>query len=179
MPLELGIAQIYNPDDLGLVSPRLTGAELRAYCVPGSQHEVVFKNKIVLGFSKQMARPISPEEMGRQAQAAIQLVRRCAAHATRDLASIDAGPRWSPDGMSFWAIAKLHHGLPELARQGLAAVTKKLGRPPAGWSEFRANLSGVKLEANVEKYREDFTRILDNAQACASAIRTDGSATTS
>lgn len=173
MPLELGISQIYNPDDLGLVDPRLTGAELRACCVPGDQHEILWKGKIVRGFSKQMARPITPQEMNRQAEAAVRLVRRCAAHATRDLASIDAGPRWSPDGTSFWAIVKLQHGLPELSRQGLPAVTKKLGRPPASWSEFRAGLAGVKLGPNVEKYRDDFARILDNAEACASAIRRD------
>lgn len=175
-PLELGIAQLYNPDDLGLLDPRLTGAELRACCVPGSQHEILWKGKIVRGFSKQMARPITPEEMDRQAQAAVQLVRRCVARATRDLASIDAGPRWSPDGPGFWAVVKLQHGLPELAHQGLAAVTRKLGRPPASWSEFRANLSDVRLGPNVERYREDFARILNNAEACASAIRTEGSA---
>ena len=33
-PRELGIAQLHNPDDLRRVG--VTGAELRAYCVPGT-----------------------------------------------------------------------------------------------------------------------------------------------
>jgi hypothetical protein len=169
-PLELGIAQLYNPDDLGLADPPLTGAELRAYCVPGDQHEISYRGRIVRGFSGRMSRPMTPDEMGRQAESAIGLVRRCAASAARDLASIDAGPQWAPDRRGFWAIAKLQHGLPDLSHQGLPAVTQKLGRPPASWREFRDTLGAVTMRPNVEKYRADFPRILDNAEACAASF---------
>ncbi len=139
--------------------------------MPGDQHEIIWKGKVIRGFSKAMLRPMTPHEMRRQADATIRLIARCMTSATRDLVGVGAGSAWSPSGRSYWTLVKLQHGLPAISRQGLPAVTAKLGRPPADWSEFTRTLGDVRLDPDVEaKYRADFPRILENAQRCASVI---------
>ncbi len=171
-PLEMGIAQLYNPNDLqdfGVTAP-----ELRAYCVPGDQHEVRIPMhdgtvKIVRGFSGRMARPITVDEMVVQVNAMVALIARSMREAARDLLAVHAGSSWSPVRRDYWAMVKLQHGLPELSREGLPAVTKKLGRPPASWSEFRTNVVQVPL-THAESYRSSFPIILRNAEETASAF---------
>jgi len=171
MPLEMGVAQLYNPDDLDLISPKLTGTELRAYCVPGDQHSILYKGKVIKGFSQALTRRLRPDEIRRQADAMVALIARSMRSATSDLASIGAGPGWSPSGRDYWRLVKLQHGLPILSRQGLPKVKKLLGRPPASWSEFKSALDRVKFDPDIErKYRSEFPRILLNAETCASVI---------
>ncbi len=168
-PLEMGIAQFYNPDDLQRL--HLTGAELRDYCVPGDQHDTVYHGKAILGFSQLMNRPITPAEMQKQANGCVELIVRSMASASNDLSVIGAGPMWSPAHQDFWALTKLQHGLPVLSRQGLPLVRHLLGRAPAGWVEFRDSLGKVKFSDVIEtRYRNDFARILENAESCASAF---------
>lgn len=169
-PKEMGIAQFFNPDDLRDFG--MTGAGLRAYCVPGDQHEVLFKGKLVRGFSSELSRPLTDGEMDEQARGTIDLVNRCRRSARRQLADVGAGPAWSEAHQDFWALVKLQHGLPELSTQGLPAVRKLLGRPPRDWAEFVASIPKVKLGDKVEaKYRHLFPSILDNATRCASAFQ--------
>lgn len=167
-PREVGIAQFYNPDDLTRAGT--AGSALRAYCVPGDQHVVRYKGKVVRGFSQAMIRALTPAEMAQQATMTIGLVSDSARDATRDLAAVHAGAGWGRSRRDFWTLVKLRHGLPGLSRSGLAAVTKRLGRPPSGWREFRANLALVQLDPKTEAYRGEFDRILDNAEQCASVF---------
>jgi hypothetical protein len=171
-PREMGIAQFYNPDDL--VRLHVTGAALRAYCVPGDQHEVTYKGKVVRGFSKALLRPISPAEMAQQADMTIGLITRAAGDAQKDLSAIHAGPAWDRTRRDFWALVKLQHGLPGISRSGLPRVTQKLGRPPQNWKEFRNTLPSVTLDRNTEKYHAGFVSILDNAEKCASVFSEQG-----
>lgn len=166
-PLEMGIAQLYNPDDLGVVDPRLTGAELRACCVPGDQHETVYKGRRVRGFSGRMARPMTPAEIQRQAEGTVGLIARCVQSATRDLVDVDAGPGWSLSDRGFWALVKLRHALPAVVAVGLPAVASRLGRPPKSWSEFVTQCRRVKFPADVVG-RLEFA--LSNATRCASVV---------
>jgi hypothetical protein len=169
LPLEMGIGQFYNPDDLQRL--HLTGVELRAYCVPGDQHETVYKGKVIRGFSQLMSRPITLPEMQKQANGTVELIVRSMASASRDLGSVGAGPSWSPGHRAFWALTKLQHGLPALSRQGLPLVKGLLGRSPSSWSEFADALAKVKFSNEIEiKHRADFPRILDNAWECSSAF---------
>lgn len=167
-PREMGIAQFYNPDDLQRA--HVTGAALRACCVPGNQHQVMYRGRIVRGFSRALARPISASEMAEQAQMTIGLVSHCVQSATRDLIAIHAGPAWSRGRRDFWTLVKLQHGLPGLSSSGLPRVTQKLGRPPASWREFRDAIAGVTLDPGTEKYRAEFPKIFDNAEKCARAF---------
>jgi hypothetical protein len=168
-PRELGIAQLYNPDDLARF--RVTGAQLRAYCVPGDQHEIHYRGRVVRGFSQELSRPLTAEEIQTQADLLVGLIHFCMGSANRDLRAVDAGAAWGPLTRSYWALVKLQHGLPGLSRSGLSAVHRRLGRAPRDWSEFRASLAQVTLDGNTEKYRGDFGPILDNAERCASVIR--------
>ncbi len=126
-PKEMGIAQFFNAHDLK--SLRLSTSELRAYCVPGDQHEVTVRDrdgrpKKIRGFSQQQSRPLTPAEMQQQADATVGLIERSMREATEDLRKIGAGAGWSPRRRSYWALVKLQHGLPDLSRSGLAIVTK-------------------------------------------------------
>lgn len=168
-PKEIGIAQFYNPDDLDALG--LTGSELRAYCVPGDQHPTVYKNKRVIGFSQDMTRAMTPAEIARQADATVALIRRSMASATRDLTAAHAGAAWSPRHRDYWAVVKLQHGLPQISRLGFAAAARMLGRPPAGWAEFRRAVDRIKLDPeNEKKYREYIPAIMENAERCADAF---------
>jgi hypothetical protein len=148
-PRELGIAQLHNPDDLRAVG--VASSELRAYCVPGTGV---------------LARPLTLPEMSTQAVAAVGLIANCMAAADLDLAAV--GARWT--GRDYWTLVKLRHGLPGLARSGLLAVTRLLGRAPESWREFRAALGQVTLDRETMRYRGRFAAILDNAERCASVL---------
>jgi len=170
-PKEMGIAQLYNPDDLQRFGA--TGAELRAYCVPGDQHDVVYKGKTIKGFSQALARPLTAAEMQRQADLAVDLMSSSMIAATHDLTSIQASSAWSPSTRNYWALVKLQHGLPALSREGLPRVAAFLKRPPSSFKEFRTLIENgsVKLDDETEKeYRADYARVFDNAEECASAF---------
>ncbi len=167
-PLELGIAQAYNPDDLQLLG--VTGTQLRAYCVPGDRHSITYKGKTVQGFSSALLRPLTAEEMQVQADAAVSLITRCMSTATRDLMGVNAGAGWSPSTRNYWTLVKLQHALPGLSRSGLPAVARRLGRAPRSWLEFRTGLDVVQLDRGTEQYRREFPRLLNNAEQCASVF---------
>jgi hypothetical protein len=71
-PKEMGIAQFYNPDDLQRIG--LSSRELRAYCIPGDQHKVMFHDRLVRGFSSQLRRALTSAEMQTQAVGTIRLI---------------------------------------------------------------------------------------------------------
>ena len=130
-PREIGISQLYNPDDLARFG--VTGAQLRAYCVPGDDHAIVYKGRTVRGFSSALLRPLTAAEMQQQADATIDLIARCMVMATRDLVAVHADAAWSPSTRNYWTLVKLQHGLPGLSHAGLrAGVHRPLRRARAG-----------------------------------------------
>lgn len=171
-PRELGIGQFYNPDDLQFL--KLTGSQLRAYCVPGSNHQQMYKGKMVTGFSQELSRPLTDAEIQAQADGLIGLIKKSMTAATHDLHTINAGALWSPNKRSYWALVKLQHGLPDLSRSGLPLVTKLLGRPPKNWSELRDNIPKCTYSETTEGYRSEFPAILDNAEKCSMAFVEQG-----
>jgi len=154
-PRELGIAQFYNPDDL--IRIKLTGNQLRAYCIPETQ---------------KLSRPLTAEEMRQQAQATIDLILYCRQRAIRDLQEI--GASWDRKGRDFYALIKLQHGLPIVPKKGLPVVTKLLGRPPNSFAEFATNMDRVNLGEAAEKYRHLFSRVLANAVKTSTVVTTKG-----
>ena len=169
-PREMGIGQFYNPDDLQRL--KLTGAQLRAYCVPGDDHEVVFRGKKIRGFSNKMTRPLTPAEMLDQARGQVDLISASMRDATRALTSIGAGAAWSRTRKDFWRMVKLAHGMPALLSEGLPRINAKLGRPPRDWVEFKQMLDQVVLGARAEEKRRQglVAAALDNAERCASVF---------
>lgn len=150
-PKELGIVQLYNPDDL--IKLKATGAELRAYCVPGTQR---------------VSRVLTPAEMLRQAQLAIDLIVSCRKSAAADLLKV--GATWDSQSRDFYNLIKLQHGLPGISRSGIPATSKFLGHAPRDWVEFRQTLSKVKLDPGTEAYRFQFDGILNNAEKTGAVV---------
>lgn len=167
-PREIGIAQLYNPDDLQKLG--VTAPQLRAYCEAGDQHETTYKGRKVRGFSQRLSRPLTEAEIDVQARTLVDKIREATRTADRDLAAVRSGRGWSPDRQGYWALVKLQHAFPELSHQGLPAVAKRLGRAPADWREFRAQIDRVRLSSAIERSRAEFPHYLDNAQKCASAF---------
>lgn len=165
-PREMGIAQLYNPDDLSVVTPALTGAELRAYCVPGDWHPIMYKKKVIKGFSQDLLRPLTPAEIQRQADGAVGLIARSDRITAAQLGAVNAsGPAWSRTQRGYWALVKMQHGYPVLASHGLPAVARILGRAPRDWREFVATLPRAQ-----PGYAAIIPVIVSNAERCASAV---------
>lgn len=157
-PREIGIAQLFSPDDFQAL--KIKPASFRAYCAPERNGE----------FPQDVIRPLTLDEIHQQAIAAIGKIQLDRARAQRQLRNIQAGPQWAPDRADFWKVVKLQHGIPGIASSGLPAVTRKLGRPPIDWGEFRRTLANVKLDAGTEAYRSEFNRTLNAAENTASEI---------
>lgn len=149
-PREMGIAQLYNPDDLKRFG--VTGKELRAYCVPGTQ---------------KLSRPLTPEEIGRQVRLAIELMKHSARQSAHYLT--DAGIHWSTTGKDYWRAVKLWHALPVIPKYGFVSVSRKLGHPPATWTEFRRGYEAVNPRARYNplkdrRNQDGYWRALQNAE---------------
>ena len=124
-PREIGLGQLYNPDDfklLKLTERGITPTTLRSYCVPGTQRR---------------SRALTDEEMEQQVRhAVLDLIQRCMGEADRTVARF--GLQWSP--RDYWTLVKSFHAMPVISDNGMPAVAKKIGRAPRSWSEFREAL---------------------------------------
>jgi hypothetical protein len=66
------------------------------------------------------------------------------------------GADWGSSG-SYWTLVKLFHGAPAVAKEGMVAVSKYLGRAPSDWTEFAYYLTNLaqsgdpSLSATVQR----------------------------
>ncbi len=169
-PREMGIYQFYNPDDLKLL--KLTGAGLRTYC---SAERVTYKTKdgrTVLGPSQRVSRLLTAAEVTEQANATIDKIVQSRSYAAHYTAA--SGIAWPFDGVDFWRLVKLVHGLPGLVNTGIAHVTAHLGRAPISWAEFRHLIESgaVKCDPATEGYRgkDGFGWIFNNAEKATATM---------
>lgn len=151
-PREMGIAQLYNPDDLKRFGG-LKSEALRAYCATDG--------------SSKCTRALTSTEMASQVAALLALLSECETEAHQD--AHKAGLQWSDHDMA--CLTKLQHGLPGISRTGLPAVKQYLGRPPYTWGEFREALGHVKLDIGTERYRSGFASVLNNAEKTAEVYK--------
>lgn len=168
-PRELGIYQLYNPDDLKLV--KLTGSELRAYCSPQKVPYKLKDGTTVMGPSQEVIRPLTADEMAAQARGAVEKIASSRAYAAHYAAL--AGVKWPSDGVDFWRLVKLVHGLPGLVNNGIAHVTTYLGRPPASWAEYRHLIESgaVKCDPATEAKRSKYPEIFNNAERATATMQ--------
>jgi hypothetical protein len=147
-PREIGLGQIYNPDDfkaLGLETFGITPASFRAYCVPNTQ--LLF-------------RALTSKEMEDQARFTL-LAKIAQSMDVADRAIAKHGLHWAkPD---YWKLVKSVHALPSILSQGLPAVVQKLGRPPSNWIEFRQVLGTIPRFLS-------WSRALNNAEKLSQAV---------
>lgn len=167
-PKEMGIAQLYNPDDLQLAG--VTGNQLRAYCVPTKVQVKNSRGQLVWSHSQSVARKLTAAEEAQQAQALVAKIVQARAEASHWLNAARA--LWPSDGVDFWRTVKLVHGLPGLVH-GLMTVATALGRAPSSWSEFRqiAQAGDVKFDPATEAKRSRFASVFDNAEAAAAGVQ--------
>jgi hypothetical protein len=151
-PLELGLWQAYNPDDLKAAG--MTGAELRAYCEAAP--------------SQSLSRAMTPNEIERHMQLGVNLITRKRTYADHYLSL--ANVRWPVDGPDYWAAVKLPHAYPPIINTGLGQVVKHLGRAPSSWQEFRATYEQIEPRARWNPApgakQTPYFRGLQNAEWC-------------
>lgn len=121
-PREIGLGQIYNPDDfqaLGLSAFGLLPGSFRAYCVANTQLR---------------SRSLTGKEMEDQVRFTL-LAKIAQGMDTADRIVAKYHLPWAK--LDYWKLVKVTHALPAILNQGLPAVVKKLGRAPKNWAEFR------------------------------------------
>jgi hypothetical protein len=171
-PREIGLGQIYNPDDFARM--KITPGPFRAYALVSTADETralaaqylaaysakdsTTMHAIALKMSSR-SRALTTDEMDAQVRYTLLLP---IAH---DMAIADAdviayGLRaWSaPD---YWKLVKAPHALPAILGHGMPAVIKKLDRAPTSWAEFRTVLGMDK--------NDQWNRALNACEACGNA----------
>lgn len=151
-PLEMNLWQAYNPDDLK--PGGFTGAELRAYCIPGTQS---------------LSRAMTPVEIKRVMDLGVNLITRKRHYADQYLMA--NGITWPTTSPDYWAAVKGPHAYPPIINTGLHQVTQHLGRPPRSWAEFRATYEQIEprarfdpAKAAVHQDQSPYFRGLENAE---------------
>lgn len=167
-PKELGIFQLYNPDDLKMLGT--TGTEMRAFCVPGKIQVKDRRGNLVWTHRQDVARLLTDDEMKRQADLMIRKILSARSEAL--VYASKATVTWRE--AELWRLVKLVHGLPGLVK-GLATATQTLGHPPSSWDEYRSKvLDGtIKLDGNTESYRGEYAAIFDNAEAATQGMESN------
>jgi hypothetical protein len=126
-PKELGLGQIYNPDDVSRIALKvapmkikLSSKILRAYCKPGTQTRT---------------RELTPEEMIEQVECTLLVpIDEGISWANQALAK--AGLTWS--AVDRWKLAKAHHAYPPILNWLVPVSTHgKL----LSWADYRAALN--------------------------------------
>ena len=153
-PLELGLWQAYNPDDLKATG--ITGADLRAYCTPGSQS---------------LSRAMTDAEIAQHMALGVSVIKSKKQYADHYLAA--NGVTWNTNTPDYWAMVKAPHAYPPIVNTGLHQVVQKLGRAPKSWQEFRATYELVEPRARYDADRAakgqeqgPYYRGLQNAEWC-------------
>lgn len=144
-PLELGLGQIYNPDDfkkLGLTSHGITPSAFRSYCAPNTQHRT---------------RKLTPKEMEDQVRYTL-LAKIDSSMGVADRAVSTYGLHWPM--ADYWKLVKSVHAWPPILNTGLPAVVKKLGRAPSRWSEFRQALGMDALKRDEAPRSKTFGQLI-------------------
>jgi hypothetical protein len=131
-PLELGLWQAYNPDDIKPAG--VTGTDLRAYCLPGSQS---------------LARAMTNAEIAQHMALGVSMINSKRAYADHYLAA--NGVAWNTAGPDYWAMVKAVHAYPPIVNTGVHQVTQHLGRAPSSWQEFRAVYEQLEPRARYDE----------------------------
>ncbi len=147
-PREIGLGQIYNPDDfdrLGLTQKGIKPATFRAYCVPGTQKR---------------SRTLTSQEMDALVRYTLLAKIDQCMHVVDHAVATYSLSHWPSS--DYWKLFKAPHAWPPILNTGMPAVIHKLGRAPKDWLEFRAVLG---MDANPT-----WKRALDNCEKCAHGI---------
>lgn len=128
-PREIGLGQLYNPDDFARIAPKvaplgikLTSKSLRAYCKPGTQIRT---------------RNLTSDEMIAQIEATL-LVPIDEGIAWADAALMKGKLNWLP--VDVWKLVKAHHAYPPILNMLAPLATRG---PIPSWKAYRAKLNQI------------------------------------
>ena len=156
-PREIGLWQIYNPDDVKALG--IDPMELVAYCVRPAPGE---KNP------QRLAAPMTAQQKARAVTIGLQFLKLKKTYADHYLTASHV--QWPAGGVDHWRMIKAVHALPVLVSTGLGQVTKKLGRAPISWQEYRSTYETInpraKYNPDLKSYGEQdgYFRALENAE---------------
>ena len=161
-PQELGLFQLYNPDDLKAL--KATGKELREYCASDG--------------SSRQTRQLTAKEIGRHVGLGIANIQK---HKARAVAAMQKyGYKWDENSKDFWRMVKLVHALPVLVDLGKNPATKqvadKLGYAPSTWDQFRETYASFNPRARFKPggvKQDGYYRAFENAEWTGGQVNED------
>ena len=167
-PAEIGLGQLYNPDDfVNLHAP--PASSFRAYAPAAAPLALAYRQAQSAGdkttmnnIARQMqkrTRALTPGEMDDQVHWTL-LAKIASDQVYVSALFARSSIKWSL--VDYWTAIKAPHALPAILGNGMPAVIKKLGRPPANWKEFRSVLG---MEGNPQ-----WVRALNACETCGNAV---------
>lgn len=175
-PREIGPYQLYNAPDGSsddFTYLKISPVAMRVYCNPNKVPYTTRDGRHIMGPSQQVIRPLTDAEVAEVAAAIIGKVGQSRTYAAHY--AIESKLAWPSDGVDFWRLVKLVHGLPGLVNTGIHNVTAFLGRPPVSWAEYRHCIQSgqVHCDPNTEKYRgsDGFASTFDNAEKATATMQ--------
>jgi len=167
-PREVGLFQIYNPDDFRALgaSPAEILDGVCAIPPPGARQHKASDGGWADGSQRNpqhQVAPLTEAQIARNVALGVALVQMKQRQVAPWLQR--AGAAWS--GPDYWSLVKSYHGWPPIANHWLGVVAQHLGRAPSGWMEFRATLAAIEPTANFNAALKEQTplyRGLENAE---------------
>lgn len=155
-PREIGLWQIYNPDDFKKLG--IDPLELVSYCVRPAAGQPN---------PQKLAHPTTDAQKARHVDIGMQVIADKRAYADHYLGA--SGVRWPNDSPDHWRMVKAVHALPVLANTAIAQVTKRLGRAPSSWHEYRSTYEAINHRARYvpgkpRGEQDGYWRALENAE---------------
>ncbi len=171
-PREVGLFQIYNPDDFKELG--IKPDELCAYCVrpePGKPNP------------QKLSRQLTPNEIGRAMGIGMKFIGLKRKDADKYM--MLSGVKWPVTSPDYWRMVKLPHALPVILNTGLSQVTRLLGRPPTNWQEFRGTYEKINprarfdpAKARAKQEQDGYYRALENAEWTGGQVPDSGTGET-
>jgi len=171
-PREVGLFQIYNPDDfraLGASASELV-VGMCAIPSPGPRQHKADDGGWADGSQRNPQHQIAAlteAQIARNVELGIALIAYKEKQIAPWLAAAKAA--WSTTSPDYWAAVKSYHAWPPIMNHWLGAVAKHLGRAPINWQEFRSALAAIEPTANYNAALKEQTplyRGLENAEWC-------------
>jgi hypothetical protein len=135
LPRELGLGQLYNPDDCRTAG--IDPSTLRAYSSGYAGNPSLVRGTAEYAADRKRAESVaraltSEEEEDQVRYTLLWKIQQCATKAD------SIGVSWATS--DWWKLVKAPHALPGILNQGMPAVISQLGRAPVDWAEFRQQL---------------------------------------
>lgn len=155
-PREVGLFQMYNPDDFKEAGA--SASEICSYCVrppagPKTKRakDGGYADGSAVNHGRMAVAQLTPEQVVKHVGLGISMIKAKERYADQYLRASHVP--WAADSPDYWAAVKAVHAYPAIVASGISAVTRKLGRAPSSWHEFRSTYEAIEPRARFDPAR--------------------------